>query len=172
MRKRLRTILLILAGVLVFTLLTWVVPINGRRSPFPPLPSPNGYDDFVQAGRLSSGKVGEFRELSYDELKELLTANSNALTLVRAGLQTRCSLPVQSYLSNFANASRDLMAQKQMAQLLAAEGRLAELDGRLSDAARSYLDAMRFGNEISRNGFVINRLVGIACSAIGSVPLT
>jgi len=63
------------------------------------------------------------------------------------------------------------MTHKQIAQLLAAEGRLAELEGRPEDAARSYLAAMRLGNEISRGGFVINRLVGIACSAIGSVPL-
>jgi len=164
--------MLLLAGGLGLGIFVVLSFIYGRTTPFPPLPSPNGYDDFVEAGKRLSGKVVEFRELSYDELSELVTANSNALTLVRAGLEKRCGLPMQSYLSNFANASSDLMAQKQLAQLLAAEGRLAELEGRPSDAARSYLDAMRFGNEVSQNGFVINRLVGVACSAIGSVPLT
>ena len=31
---------------------------------------------------------------------------------------------------------------------------------------------MRFGNEMSRSGFIINRLVGVACEAIGASPLT
>ena len=64
-----------------------------------------------------------------------------------------------------------LAGLKRLVQLLAAEGRLREMDNRLADAAQSYVDAIRFGNEMSRGGFVINRLVGIACEAIGYTPL-
>lgn len=171
MRKKLRMTLLGLAVVFTVGFTALIISTSRRAPPLPPLPNPNGYDDFVQAGGLLSGQIGDFREMSHDDLRELVVENAKALTLIRAGLGKECGLPIQSYLSNFANASRDLMVQKQIAQLLAAEGRLAELDGRLEDAARSYLDAMRFGNEVSQNGFVINRLVGIACSAIGGVPL-
>lgn len=171
MKNRTWRILLVLAAVLVLASGTFIAFIYGRDAALRVLPNPNGYDDFVQAGSILSGKVSDFKELSHEELKALVSMNANALTLVRAGLKKQCAQPMQAYLSNFANATRDLMGQKQIAQLFAAEGRLAELDGRPEDAARSYLDTIRFGNEVSRNGFVINRLVGVACSAIGSVSL-
>jgi len=171
MKPRTRTILLALAAVLVLGIITLMAFLYGRTTPFPPPPSPNGYDDFVHAGALLSGRIGDYRNLSHEELKALVAVNTNVLALVRSGLKKQCAPPMQNYLTNTAAMSTDLPPRKQTAQLLAAEGRLAELDGRPEDAARSYLDAIRFGNEISRNGFVINRLVGIACSAIGSVPL-
>jgi len=171
MKTRIRTILLALAVVLVLAIITLMAFLYGRPTPFPPLPSPNGYDDFVQAGALLSGRIGDYRNLGHEELKALVAMNTNVLALVRLGLKKQCALPMQNYLTNTAAMSTDLPPRKQSAQLLAAEGRLAELDERPEDAARSYLDAIRFGNEISRNGLVIDRLVGIACSAIGSVPL-
>jgi hypothetical protein len=61
---------------------------------------------------------------------------------------------------------------KSLVRLLSEEGRLAEMETRYSDASHSYLDAIRFGNEISRGGFIIHRLVGIACEAIGDTPLS
>lgn len=177
MKIRTRPILLALAAVLVLAIITVMAFIYGRTTPFPPLPNPNGYDDFIQAGTLiqagalASGKIDDYRNLSQEELKALVAANAKALSLIRSGLEKSCAMPMQTYLLNSAAMSGDLPLLKRSAQLLAAEGRLAELDGRLEDAARSYLDAIRFGNEISRNGFVINRLVGIASSAIGSFPL-
>jgi len=36
------------------------------------------------------------------------------------------------------------------------------MDNQLAEAAQSYLDVIHFGNEISRGGFIINHLVGIA----------
>jgi hypothetical protein len=171
MKPRTRTILLALAAVLVLGIITLMAFLYGRTTAFPPLPSPNGYDDFVQAGALASGKVGDFKALIHEELRQLIATNANALALVRSGLKKQCALPMPAYLTNSAWMATELPSLKHVAQLLAAEGRLAELDGRPDDAARSYLDAIRFGNEISRNGFVISRLVGIACSAIGSFPL-
>jgi hypothetical protein len=171
MKIRTRPILLALAAALVLAIITVMAFVYGRTTPFPPLPNPNGYDDFVQAGELLSGRIGDYRDLSSEELKVLVATNANALALVRTGLQKQCALPMQTYLTNTTAMSTDLIPLKQVAQLLAAEGRLAELEARTADAAQNYLDAIRFGNEISRNGFVINRLVGIACSAIGSFPL-
>jgi hypothetical protein len=45
------------------------------------------------------------------------------------------------------------------------------MENRNADAARSYLDTIRFGNEISRGGVVIQRLVSIALESCGRVPL-
>ena len=171
MRAKLRKILLALAAAVVLGVITLLAFIYGRATTFPPLPNPNGYDDFVQAGALLSGRLNDFRELSHEELRELIATNTSVLALVRSALKKQCALPMQAYLTNSAWMATELPSFKRIAVLLAAEGRLAELDGRADDAAKSYLDAIHFGSEISRNGFVISRLVGIACSAIGSIPL-
>jgi hypothetical protein len=74
--------------------------------------------------------------------------------------------------TNFiAYAGSELASLKRLAFLLIAEGRLAEKENHPADAARSYVDCIRFGNELSRGGLMINRLVGIACEAIGYRPL-
>src|SRR6185295_17001276 len=44
---------------------------------------------------------------------------------------------------------------------------VTELDNRMGDAAKCYLDAIWFGNESSRGGVVVSRLVGTACEGIG-----
>src|SRR5437667_8984647 len=46
------------------------------------------------------------------------------------------------------------------------------MENRPADAAHTYTDAIRFGNEISRGGLLIHRLVGIACQASGGGPLS
>lgn len=75
-------------------------------------------------------------------------------------------------MTNVSGMLADLANLKRLAQLLAAEGRLHEMDNEPLDAAHSYVDVIRFGNNISRGGFIINRLVGIACEAIGNGPLS
>ena len=52
-------------------------------------------------------------------------------------------------MTNNSGALGDLASLKSLARVLAEEGRLAEMENRYSDAARSYLDASRFGNEMS-----------------------
>jgi hypothetical protein len=150
---------LIMSGVIVFYLAT--------RSARLTLPNPNGYDDLRAAGRQVSGEVGNFAKLDYDELRDLISANSEVLGVIRIALSRQCVVPLDAALTNVAGAAGELADLKHLAQLLAAEGRLREMDKRQADAARSYLDCLRLGNDISRGGFFINRLVGIACEAIG-----
>lgn len=135
------------------------------------LPNPNGFDDLVNAGIAVANGVGEYQNLSLEELRIFVASHSEALALARTGLSRTCAVPVSLVLDDFSQMSYILMGQKRLAQLLVAEGRLAELENRPADAAQSYLDAVRLGHENSRGGFVMNRLVGIACSAIGMSPL-
>jgi len=100
-----------------------------------------------------------------------MLTNAEPLRLVRLGLTRACSFPTDSAITDFSSALGDLGNLKRLVQLLVAEGRLAEIESQPADAARSYLDAIRFGNEISRGGFMINRLVGVACETIGGSPL-
>ena len=130
-----------------------------------PLPNPNGYDDFLKAGALVSSEVNNFVELDRDGLRQLVSTNAESLRLLRLGLTRTCSVPTAALLTNFTTTT-DLPALKRLAQLLAGEGRLAELEGRTNDAAKIYLKGMRYANETCHGGFLIHRMVGIACEAI------
>ncbi|MGA2661799.1 MAG: hypothetical protein ABSH34_30325 [Verrucomicrobiota bacterium] len=172
MPRKTRTLLLALVVMFMVAILTALFLPLGRTPPRPPLPNPNGYDDFLKAAALLAGDVGNAPTFDHNGLGVLVSANSESLRLLRLGLTRQCALPADSAMTNVAGLLGDLAAMKRLAQLLAAEGRLREMDHRLADAAHSYLDAIRFGNEMSRGGFIINRLVGLACEAIGDAPLS
>jgi hypothetical protein len=60
---------------------------------------------------------------------------------------------------------------KRLAQAFTAEGKLAEMENRPADAAKSYLDAVHFGNEATRGGVLIDQMVGMAVESIGTSHL-
>jgi hypothetical protein len=105
-------------------------------------------------------------------LQGLISTNAETLRLVRLGLSRNCSVHTDSIMTNISGVLVELAATKRLAQFLVQEGRLAEMEGRFADAAQSYIDTIHFGNEISRGGFMINRLVGIACATMGDTSLT
>lgn len=135
------------------------------------LPDPNGYNDLRKAAQLVTGRAYEAPDLDRDKLQALITTNAEALRLVRVGLSHRCAIPADAQVTNFASASRDWIGLKSLAWVLSAEGRLAEMGNRPADAARSYVDAIRLGSKMSHGGLMMNRLVGIACEGVGSIPL-
>ncbi len=137
----------------------------------PPLPNPNGYDDFIKAAGAVAGQFGNPQTPSRDELSALVATNGEALRLLRAGLTKRAVFPTVSGITNFDALLSQFARMKSLALLLAADGRLHELNGQPYAAAQCYLDAIRFGNEMSRGGFLIHRLVGVALEAIGLRPL-
>ncbi len=139
--------------------------------PLAPLPNPNGYDDLANAGRAVTGDPGEYTQMDEQQLNKLVTANAGALQLLHAGLSNQCRVPVQSSEAYMANHLNELAGFKRLAQLLAAEGRLAEVENRPHDAARSYLDAIYLGAESARGGVIIDQLVGTAIEAIGVAGL-
>lgn len=163
MKPKLRTFLLALVTVVALASFALFLFMKGKPTPLTPLPNPNGYDDFVNAGSLVPNGVGEAYAMDTDVLRELISTNKEALRLVRLGLSRSCQVPTQAALTNMT----ELGNLKRLAQLLNAEGRLAEMEHRPADAARTHLENIRFGNEISRGGFLIHRLVGTACEAIG-----
>jgi len=164
MPRKTRTLLLALVVIMVMAVLVLTL---GRTPPRPPLPNPNGYDDFVKAGAAVPGSVHDFQTLDPAGLRDLVSTNAEPLRLLRVGLTRQCLMPMDPFLTNFAGRGSEWPDMKKLVQLLAAEGRLREIDNRPTDAARSYTDAMRLGNEMSRGGFLIARLVGIACESIG-----
>jgi hypothetical protein len=139
---------------------------------FPPLPVPNGYDNFVVAGNLMSEDTNDASTMDIEPLRAFIATNDASLRLLHLGLTRTCSVHAAEVLTNIANWSSDILATKRLAQFGIAVGRLAELEGRTNDAATVYVTGIRYGNEISRGGFLIHRLVGIACEAMARSRLT
>jgi hypothetical protein len=171
MPRKTRTLLLALVVIFVLAMLTVFFLFVGRTPPPPPLPKPNGYDDFLNAAAVLTGDVGNASALDHDGLRALVSTNAESLRLLRLGLTRGCSVPTDSAMTNMAGLLSDMASLKSLARLLEEEGRLSEMENRYGDAAHSYVDGIRFGNEMSRGAFIINRLVGIACEAIGLGPL-
>jgi len=136
----------------------------------PPPPNPNGYDDFLAGGGLVAGNFDDVAEMQAPALSLLIASNAPALARFREGLARRTAVPVEAEITNLATMTTTLPALKRMANLLAAEGRLRELEQRPGEAARCYAEATRLGVGIS-DGVIIDRLVGIACEAIGETRL-
>jgi hypothetical protein len=171
MPRKLPTPLLALVVILVLATLTVFLLLVGGTPPPPPLPNPNGYDDFMKAAGLLTGDVSIGSALDHNDLRALVSTNSESLRLLRLGLTRSCSVPTDSAMTNISGLLSDMGSLKSLARLLEEEGRLAEMENRYGDAEHSYLDGIRFGNEMSRGAFIINRLVGIACEAMSENPL-
>jgi hypothetical protein len=166
MRGKARKLLFAAVVILVLGFLTKLVLFSSPLPARGPRPDPNGYDDILKAGALVTADPTYYPTMSRDQLATLVSTNSEPLRLLRLGLSRQCALPLESHMTNLTQFSTELPRVKRLAQLLATEGRLRELEGRSGDAALCYAQAIHLGNETGR-GFVIHRLVGIACEAIG-----
>src|SRR5438105_6081769 len=166
-----RRLVLAFVALAVLALFALLVLSTGRPSLRLPLAGPNGYDDFIKASGAIVDDVADWSALDHDGLLGLVSTNAEALRLLRLGLTRQCSLPTDSAMTNVGGMLNNLARLKRLAQLLAAEGRLREMDDDPAGAALIYAQIIHFGNEQSRGGFVINRLVGVACEAIGCSPL-
>jgi len=149
----------------------WPVP----PKPSPALPNPNGYDYFVKAGEALVGPWTNqvLRAVPAQEWQTVLAANQSSLELVREGLRHR-SLALVSVTYDSATRLRfidQLGHLKRLGVLLAGEGLLAELEGNSASAVDAYIQAMRFGQESSRGGVMMERLVGIAVESIALAEL-
>src|SRR6266576_102635 len=132
--------LLVLLGALAYEF----AELN-RKTPLPPLPNPNGYDDFVKAQKLIAGTSADFERGSLEDLRKQLAENAEVLKLVREGLAKQCRIAL-SFSTNYLDL-RSLSDVKRVTRLLEAEGRVAELERRTNAAARIYLETIRYGEE-------------------------
>jgi hypothetical protein len=166
--------ILLLAAVVIFLLAIVSLVVFMRSGPpvGPPLPNPNGYDDFLKAAALVTGDVRNAWTLDHDGLRALVSTNAEPLRLIRLGLSRECLIPTDSAMTNLSVVKAELASLMNLARLLAEEGRLGEMEARNEDAAQSYVDAIRFGNEIDRAGLIIYSLVGVACESFGQTPLS
>ncbi len=161
--------LLALGVPLLLLVAWWPAPPKPR----PALPSPNGYDYFVKAGEALTAiwTNASHQTLTTSELQAFLSANQASLDLVREGLRHKSHTHVDYDATYIGRMMTVLSPFKQCGRLLVGEGWLAESEGNPASALDSYLDAQRLGQECSRGGIMMERLVGIAIetSALSSL---
>ncbi len=133
----------------------------------PPMPNPNGWTDLVGAAQLLPQPMPSLEDASLEQLKDYVSASQGALTLMRVGLQKETRAPTVDYFTNTSQRMGELASCKRLALTVVAEGRVAESEDRPGDAAKSYLDAIKLGQQCGHGGLIIHYLVSIACEAIG-----
>ena len=168
MAQRIRILLLALVVIIVLASV-WLLGVSTDRPPVrPPLPNPNGYDDFLKAAALLTDiDFVSALWMDHDGLQTFVSTNSASLRLLRLGLTRQCQLAPESALTNVSEVYSQLRSFSHLRNLLEEEGQLREMENRLADAAQSYVDAINFGNEMSRGGFVLNRNFGALCEKSG-----
>src|SRR5882672_9833670 len=98
------------ALVLIYAL--WPEP---KIDPAPPLPSPNGYDDFIKAGQLLIS--ADYSRMSREELRSVVGTNQEPLRLVRLGLKRDCQVPTEDSMAYQQKHLSDLSSVKYLALL-------------------------------------------------------
>ena len=100
-------------------------------------------------------------------MRKVVSANTAALAIARAGLSNQCQVPVQFTAAFNSNHVSDLASIKLLGRAFIAEGQLAEMENRPADAAKSYLDTIHLANESARGGLLIDQLVGESIEEYG-----
>ena len=158
-----------IVAALVVLILAAVLTAIVRSAPARvPLPSPNGYDDFIQAGAAvpESNDFADYRQWTVAELAARVEASSNAFALVQAGLQKASRTPGVRPGDELDARMQKLASFKRLAYALAARSQLALLQGHTDEAAALALDGVQMAHGIARGGVLIEALVGMACEAV------
>jgi len=159
-----------LGGVVLAAALLVVLFVVPTAEPPPPPPSPNAYTNLVAlAGQLRAEAEfsHDFSGVTDGWLERLVAANAPLLIRAREALTQPVAAPTVYTMAYLQMHTADVGQLKRLAQSFRHEGQLAERQGRWADAADSYLRAIDLGAAISRNGLMIDRLLGLSCEAIG-----
>lgn len=152
-----------LAGRLYYANLDAPLTLPERNAP-----TPNAYDTYVQAfeklpQKINPVSVRDLKKLTLAERQAALKADAEGLRLVRLALQQKYLAPLPRFNEN----NRPMAQFRVVARLLAAEGEVRRERGDASGATQSFLDAIALGQKLPAGGALIDRMVGVACQAIG-----
>ena len=134
----------------------------------PPLPQPNGYDDFLRACDSITGEAVDDTTATTNDLRLFLARNTDALGQIKLGLSRECGVPLDTSPSAVTNTThlQDLSALKKCALLLITQGKVAEKDGKNVEAIEAFLDTLRLGCGVTRGGVIIDAQVGLAIQGL------
>ncbi len=168
MRNSVFKIVLLLAALVAIAVgVSMLFPKNS-----PPVaktfPDPNGYTALIEATKLLPSGVTGFDKLDQANLALLVEGSSNALRLARVGLSQECRQPIQFSTTYINTHMSEVAGIKALAFAFAAKSRLAEVENRPADAARSCLSGIQLGIQSARGGLLIDQMIGTATEAIAS----
>ena len=149
--------------------------ISGVKPPMPRIPDPNGYADVLAAGlMIQHAAIIGFAKLDVwtadgPALEPVVDASREALVKARQGLDRPFQVPVVYDMNDITNRlmNESGAIRGGLARALIASGRLAELHGRIDDAARDYRDVARLGNALSHHVPALPYLVSVAVESQG-----
>jgi hypothetical protein len=167
-----RLLIVIIAVLLLAAVIVVLFVFKARTAkPQAALPNPNGYEDFASAAQWLVGWSGDFYTLPPGEIRAALQQNAKALEEIHRGLKKQSAVPVANDMNWLNLHMVQLPANKQMAQLLVAEGLVHLEDGHTNEAARSFTACIVFAHAAHRRGLMIDGLLAMACQAIGARQL-
>ncbi len=165
-------------GVLAVVLRWWVKRWIGPAPPpivvvLPEVPEDNGYDDFLNAVKLSVKTWVDVPRRGAPvtaEQREALKQNEAALAELRRGLEKECVAP-RYRAGRSLPAVGELSALREFARLLSIESRIAEQEGRRGDVLPPLADGLRFGVKLERGSGIVHRLSAYAIEGMMLYPM-
>jgi len=142
-----------------------------RLPPLAPLPNPNGYDFFLNAGKMAANNSRQAERMNEAQLRDLVEKNAKALSLSRAGFSNQCQVPLQYSVAYWDTHLEESGCLRRLARAFIAEGRLAEMENRNVDAAGSFLDIIHLSDKSAHGGLLIDELVAGDMGALGTTHL-
>jgi hypothetical protein len=127
-----------------------------------PLPNPNGYDDFVAAGKMVVGKISGLDFKDTQQIAAFAEKNAAVLARVREGLSREVRVPVKLNENWIASHLPEILAVKEAGNTLQLIARQHEAEGRLAEAVNIQLDRLRLGIASIRGGVLMDYGVGSA----------
>ena len=146
--------------------------------PTPIMPTDNGYDDFVHAGRLAQA-------MRHQSPYSMPGLPAQTMTLRNFKACAKDAIPIEAALQQGLNKKflcppvrsaktiqfTDFALIRETARALAGKARYEALSGHPGQAADTLLDGYAMAVTLPRGGTIITLLMGIACEAIACRPL-
>ena len=159
----LRRCILLAIAVVAVILLSAFWP---RKSAFPPLPEPNGYDVLVRAAAKVVRSEKSLKEMTTNELAAVVATNRVALAELRRALQLPATVPVKMDMDWIAAQATNMSKLKEAAWVMRMEVLYQQRRGEIDPALDESFDLLHLGESVWRGGVLINMLFGTACEAI------
>jgi hypothetical protein len=167
MRKSSSVLVLLISAILLLLCFVAYVWVSVPSAPPVVLPNPNGFPQFLDIGRSVVGTPDDIAVSDADTLKRFLVSNAAVLDESLAALQFECVVPIEYTAAYQQRVVDDIAPLKNVARLLWADARLAELDGDAEEAAGKYAEVIRFSQKTSNGGLLIHLQSGFAYERLG-----
>ena len=147
--------------------------LTPEPAPIVTIPEPNAFDVFVEAGGSISNAT--INSANFDQstatrgqLQKAVDEVVGALQQARAGFSMEFVSPVDYSFGAELLALDQIQNLRTLARAFSAESRLGNLDGDYERALNSGLDAIQLGYQSRNGGLLVEALVGMAVTSVGS----